>query len=163
MYFILPTIASYFNRYCLYYIPNEPFMKKATAVLIILTLLHFTSFAQIKTPVDSISTLLCKQWVVDYAMMGNMKIGKPPGTSTPDYQFNENKKVVVSSGQTKDKTTGTWSYDSNKKVIKIIINGKTNGTVVSLTATELIMLIDTKQATPEDEMAIRLVYKLKTE
>lgn len=157
------TIAAYFSGYCLYYVSIEDYMKKAAAIIVKLIFLHFISFAQIKTPADSISALLCKQWVVDYAMMGNMKIDKLPGTSTPDYQFNENKTVLMSSTQGKDKKTGTWSYDSNKKIIKIIINGKANSMVVSLTANELIMLVDTKQATPDDQMAIKLIYKIKPE
>lgn len=90
-------------------------MKKTTAIIVALILLHFIFFAQIKTAADSIPVLLCKQWIADYAMIGNMKIDKLPGTATPDHQFNENKMVVISSNESKDKKTGTWSYDSIKR------------------------------------------------
>ena len=110
---------------------------------------------------DSIATLLCKKWEVDYAMMGGMKIGKIPGATEINQEFNKDKTFIMTSNDLKEKTTGTWAYDAKNKLIKLSINGKSNTSIISLKDGELIMLADTKEATPDDPMEIKLVYKIK--
>ncbi len=126
-------------------------------------LLSTNSFSQtINLSADSIATLLCKKWEVDYAMMGNMKIGKIPGATEINYEFNMDKTFLMTSKDPKDKTKGTWAYDTKKKIIKLTVNGKSNTSIISLKEGELIILADTKEATPDDPMEIKLVYKIKT-
>ncbi len=119
------------------------------------------SFSQtISLPADSISTLLCKKWEVDYAMMGGMKIGKLPGAPEMNYEFSKDKTFMMTSNDPKDKKKGTWFYDSKKKLIKLTVDGKVTTTIISLKDEELIMLVDTKEVTPDDPSAIQLVYKV---
>ena len=139
-------------------------MKKFICITIIsFFLLSTNSFSQtINLSADSIATLLCKKWEVDYAMMGNMKIGKIPGATEINYEFNMDKTFLMTSKDPKDKTKGTWAYDTKKKIIKLTVNGKSNTSIISLKEGELIILADTKEATPDDPMEIKLVYKIKT-
>ncbi len=139
-------------------------MKKFICITIIsLFLISMNSFSQtINLSADSIATLLCKKWEVDYAMMGNMKIGKIPGATEINYEFNMDKTFLMTSKDPKDKTKGTWAYDTKKKIIKLTVNGKSNTSIISLKEGELIILADTKEATPDDPMEIKLVYKIKT-
>ena len=139
-------------------------MKKLICIIIIsLLLLNKNSFSQtIDLSTDSIATLLCKKWEVDYAMMGSMKIGRIPCATEINYEFNKDKSFLMTSNDPKDKTKGTWAYDTKKKIIKLTVNGKSNTSVISLKEGELIILADTKEATPDDQMEIKLVYKIKT-
>ena len=95
-------------------------------------------------------------------MMGNMKIGRIPGATEINYEFNKDKTFLITSNDPKDKTKGIWAYDPKKKIIKLTINGKSNASIISLKAGEFIMLADTKEATPDDPMEIKLVYKSMT-
>jgi hypothetical protein len=139
-------------------------MKKIIFISIISFLLLSTnSFSQkIDLPTDSIATLLCKKWEVNYAMMGNMKIGKIPGATEINYEFNKDNTFLMTSNDHKDKTKGTWVYEIKKKIIKLTVNGKSNTSIVTLKEGELIILANTKEATPDDPMEIKLVYKIKT-
>jgi len=139
-------------------------MKKIFLIGIITLLFSNTkSLSQtIDLSADSITTVLCKKWEVDYAIMGGMKIGRLPGATEINYEFNKDKTFLMTSNDPKDKTKGTWAYDTKKKIIKLTINGKSNTSIISLKEEELIMLADTKEATPEDPMEIKLVYKIKT-
>lgn len=121
------------------------------------------SFSQsINIPEDSVAKLLCKKWKMDYAMMGGMKIGKMPGAAESNYEFNKDKNFELTSNTNSAKTKGTWSYDQNKKLILLTINGKSNVSVISLKDDELEMLVDTKAATPDDPMKINIFYKAGT-
>ena len=139
-------------------------MKKIIFIGIITLLLSSKkSFSQtIDLSADSITTLLCKKWEVAYAIMGNMKIGRIPGATEINHEFNKDKTLLMTSNDPKDKTKGTWAYDAKKKIIKLTINGRSNTSIISLKEGEFIMLADTKEATPDDPMEIKLVYKIKT-
>lgn len=139
-------------------------MKKFIFIGIITLLLSNTkSFSQtINLSADSITTLLCKNWEVDYALMGNIKIGRIPGAPEINYEFSKNKTFLMTSNDPKDKTKGTWAYDTKKKIIKLTVNGKSNANIISLKEGEFVILADTKKATPDDPMEIKLVYKIKT-
>lgn len=136
-------------------------MKKLIPIFIIAFTISATSlFAQnIAIPVDSINTLLCKNWDINYAMLGGMKIGKMPGVPEVSYAFAKDNSFIMSSNDPKDKKKGTWSYDPKKKLIKLTADGKSNTSIISLKEDEFIMLVDTKNATPDDSMELKLVYK----
>lgn len=138
-------------------------MKKIIFIGLLTLLSNTHSFSQsIDLPADSITTLLCKKWEVDYAMMGNMKIGRIPSATEINYEFNKDKTFLMTSNDPKEKTKGTWAYDAKKKIIRLTINGKSKTSIISLKEGQFIMLADTKEATPEDPMGIKLVYKITT-
>jgi hypothetical protein len=117
--------------------------------------------AQITAPVDSIAPLLCKTWRVSYALADNMRIDMKPGVKTPDFGFNTDKTFWIAPFADGSRTKGTWVYDSASKTIKMIINKKGHGTIIQLQADQLIILFDTKEATPDDPTPIKVVYKVK--
>ena len=94
-------------------------MKKIFFACILTLLLSGTqSFGQtINLSADSITTLLCKKWEVDYAIMGNMKIGRMPGATEINFEFNKDKTFLMTSTDPTDKTKGTWAYDTKKKLL----------------------------------------------
>jgi hypothetical protein len=99
---------------------------------------------------------------MDYAMMAGTKIGKMPGATESNYEFNKDKTFVLTSNANSTKTKGTWSYDQGKKLIRLTINGRSNVSIISLKDDQLEMLVDTKAATPDDPMPITIIYKLGT-
>jgi len=139
-------------------------MKK-TLCFVIIIIFFFSntrSFGQgINLSMDSITTLLCKKWEVDYSILGDMKLGRGPGAPEINYEFKKDKTYLATSDDPKDNTKGTWSYDPKKKIIKLIQNGKSRMSIISLKEEELIMLADTSEATPDDTMNIKLVFKIK--
>jgi len=121
------------------------------------------SFSQsINISGDSVTKLLCKKWQMDYAMVGGMKIGKMPGATESNYEFNKDKTFILTGNNNSTKTKGTWDYDLSKKLIKLKINGNNNLSIISLQSNELEMLADTKDATPDDPMPINIFYKPST-
>ena len=138
-------------------------MKKTICFVIIIFLFsNIKSIGQsINLSIDSITTLLCKKWEVDYSILGDMKLGKAPGAPEINYEFKKDKTYLVTSDDPKDNTKGTWTHDSKKKLIKLIQNGKSRMSVISLKEDELIMLADTSEAIPDDSMNIKLVFKIK--
>lgn len=139
-------------------------MKKSIITLFIL--LFFTQsvlLAQtITTPKDSIERYICRSWEVDYAMLGGMKIGRMPGAEEINYEFKKDKTFVSTNDKGKTILKGTWIYDARKRIINLKDDrGVSKNTIVSLNAGELIILVDTKAATPDDPMEMKLVYKIK--
>lgn len=84
----------------------KTFMKKIVFAGIFVSLLSGTqSFGQtINLSTDSITTLLCKKWEVDYSIMGDMKIGRMPGATEINFEFNKDKTFFLTSNDPNDKT-----------------------------------------------------------
>ncbi|HEX4849170.1 MAG TPA: lipocalin family protein [Puia sp.] len=136
----------------------------ATIISMILLISSSNSFCQaINLEGDSLKNLLCKQWKMDYAIMGGMRIDKMPGAAETNFEFKNDGTFIQTTNISSQKTKGGWSYDKNKKVVKLISNGKSNFNIISLKKDELIMLADTKQATPDDPTPIQIVYKVISE
>jgi hypothetical protein len=104
---------------------------------------------------SQIDSLLCKKWAVDYALMGNAKIGRGPGAPQMVFEFFKNKAL------TSDGMKGTWEYDKKAKVIRLFFNGKSNSSIVSLTADELIMVMNPPQNKSPDLSDMKMVFKPK--
>jgi hypothetical protein len=94
-------------------------------------------------------------------MMGNMKIEQRPGADGMTYEFSKNKTYTVTISNSKEKIKGSWLYDPKKKIIKMI-GGKDSKSlsIISLTSTELTMLVNTANATPDDPTVLKLVFKV---
>jgi hypothetical protein len=94
--------------------------------------------------------------------MGDMQIAMKPGVQAPDFGFNKDKTLWISPLADGSKAKGSWTYDPGSKTIKLTVNGKSRGSIIKLRADQLIMLIDTKEATPDDPTPIKMVFKVKT-
>ena len=136
-------------------------MKKVIfSCIIVMTVFGSQLFAQnINISLDSIQKLLCKNWEVNYAIMGGMKITRKPDASEINYKFNKDQTFFISRNNPKEKKKGTWSYDPKKNLINLTLDGRTNTKIISLKEDEFVMVVDTKNATPDDPMEIKLVYK----
>jgi hypothetical protein len=135
-------------------------MKK---LLFILTIACSASsvFAQkIELPADKLQAMLCKKWQTSYSMLGNMRIDKMPGAPTVTFEFRKDGTFVSTNDKSPDVAKGTWKYAPAKKMIQLLIDGRSNVTVVALTENELTMSADTKEATPDDPTSIIIVYKV---
>jgi hypothetical protein len=112
---------------------------------------------QVNMPADSLPGVLCHAWASAYAMMGNTKIEMKPGAAGVILNFVSDHTLIAVSP--KDKKTGRWTYDPALKQIRWEITGGGNGTIISLTADEMVVLMDTKKATPDDPSDLKIVYK----
>jgi hypothetical protein len=138
-------------------------MKKIICIgLISFLLTSSKSFSQaVDLSTDSVEALLCKKWEVNYALMGERKIGRIPGATEINYEFKKDKTFLMTSNDPKDNTKGTWAYDAKKKIIKLTINGRNNNNIISLKDEELIMLANMNEGSAGDPMELKIVYKIK--
>jgi hypothetical protein len=135
-------------------------MKRLICLLAIIS--TTTIYAQkISLPMDSLQTLLCSKWETSYALEGSMRIDMAPGAPKMTLEFRKDKTFISTSDKSTEISRGTWAYDANKQLIKLTINGKSIMSIVSLTADELSMVVDTKAATPDDPTLLTVVYKIK--
>jgi hypothetical protein len=139
-------------------------MKKNLFFLFLL-LLAFTKnqlFAQnVNMGSDDLTSALCHKWVAEYVLNGGMKINLPPGAPAMLLEFRKDNALVISGTKDKTKTEGRWKYDAAKKQVLLTVNGKSEGSVISIKNNELTMLMDTKEATPDDPTTLQIVYKIK--
>ena len=95
---------------------------KHTICLCAVILLSSTSllFAQdVNMTKENVSKVLCKKWKISYIINDGMKIVPLPEQGF-NYEFkNDNTFSMTHKG---DAINGTWSYDLNKKLIKLKIN-----------------------------------------
>ncbi|PWT96458.1 MAG: hypothetical protein C5B52_15765 [Bacteroidetes bacterium] len=140
---------------------NNRLMKKFICIGIIALIVSGGSlFAQnFSIVAGDIPDILCRKWEINYAEMGGKKIQRIVGAEM-DYQFNKNKTFTISNDDPKETKRGTWYYDSNKKLIRLIINGRIEASIVSLKDGEFVM-VDDNDGSAEDPMEIRLYYKPK--
>jgi hypothetical protein len=139
-------------------------MKKTISLLLFLCLICRAGalYAQkVDMPMNRLEELLCRKWTASYALMGDMRIDPKPGARQIDFEFKNDKTLLMTSNPQGKTAKGTWNYDSEKKVISLIINGIRNSQIISLKDDELVMLVDTKKATPDDPEPIKMVYKIK--
>ena len=141
---------------------NSTLMKKFVCIAFITLIVSGGSlFAQnFSISPENIADFLCKKWEVNYAEMGGKKIQRIIGTEM-NYQFNRNKTFTISNDDPKETKRGTWSFDSNKKVIRLYINGRIEANIISLRDTELVMMDDSDNSVADDPMEIKLFYKPK--
>jgi hypothetical protein len=127
-----------------------------------LALLTSNAFSQnIDLSLDSIKTLLCKKWEVSYAIMGNARIGRIPGATEINHEFSKDGTFITTSDDPTDKTKGSWNYDSKKKLIKLIIGGRSTGQIISLKDDEFLLQMSLDKSGSSDT-EIKMVYKPKT-
>lgn len=137
-------------------------MKKLLILLMLLTTaasLNEVFGQKINMPLDSVRSLLCKKWVFDYVLLGNEKVGASPGAAVMNFEFGKDGSVLVTTNSPGQDAKGTWTYDAAKRLIRMTINKQSRSTITSLKRNELIMSIDTKDATPDDPAPVTMVYK----
>jgi hypothetical protein len=137
-----------------------PFMKKnIIAISICLIAFNLTSLGQtIDLPRESITTLLCKEWVTDYEISKGVK-KETTFWGSMNFKFKNDSTFSTTTNGVKGTYTGTWSYDPKNKLIQLTgIKNKT-WSIISLKENELIMTADMNPGLPQDKM--KTVYKPK--
>lgn len=119
-----------------------------------------TASAQEVKP-DSLTAFLCKKWEINYAIMGGMKIERLPTAAQVNYEFLTDKTFTITGNDGTQKVKGSWTYLPDKKMIKLVSNGKNNTNIVSLKSGEFVLIANTRSATPDDPMPMKMVFKVK--
>jgi len=136
-------------------------MRKVFFLLLVLGFCTSVYAQDVAGPPDTVKSILCKKWEVSYVMMGSYKIDRLPGADNLIYEFDPKGTFTVSDGKDIQGKNGHWNYIPVKKMVKLTLNGRSNATIISLTGNELIMLVDSKESTPDDPMKMKVVYKVK--
>ena len=109
-------------------------------------------------PADNVSALLCKQWEMSYTLLGDQKVDMSTSPGHVYYDFKPDNTFLISDNRSSKKTKGTWTYDPQKKIILLVVNGK-HDIIVSLKDGEFIQKVETAKGTPE----IKIGYKIRKE
>lgn len=116
-------------------------MKKTLAALGFLIGLNTSFFAQnITLTASELETILTKQWEIEYAMMGSMKIGQVPGAKDFDVLFKRDGKydLIEDDGTIRN---GIWKYVTKNNYIELSIDGKVTTRIKSINKSKLILIM----------------------
>lgn len=93
---------------------------------------------------SELKSVLCQQWGIDFAMLGEMKIKQIPGATDFDFKFKSDGtyEIIEETGETK---TGNWTFYPNHKFVELEINGTTTSRIESISTDKLILVM-----TPDD-------------
>ena len=110
-------------------------------------LLGFTSHLnaqKITLGKEDLKAVLCQQWGVDFAKMGEMKIKQIPGATDFDFRFKPDGtyEIIEEKGEIRE---GSWTFYPEGKYVELEINGTTTSRIASINASKLILVM-----TPED-------------
>jgi len=134
-------------------------MKKGILFLLILTGLNSSIFGQnITLSEPELESVLTKQWTIEFAMVGSMKIGQMPGAKDFDFIFKKDKKydIIEEDGSTK---SGTWKYDMDKNYVELSINGKTTSRIKSIDKNKLILTMVSGKNDPPGLPSVEVHFK----
>jgi hypothetical protein len=135
-------------------------MKIKNIIYILGLLFVLKSNAQtVSLPPESLENMLCKKWEVDYVLMGNTKVGRGPGVGQMEYEFFKNGTYIWK--QDSDQLKGSWEYNKQEKLIKVLSRQRSNASIVSLTADEFIMIMTLPPGTSPNMGDMKIVFKAK--
>ena len=121
--------------------------------------LNFTFLSQnIKLTESELGPILCKQWEVEYAMMGTMKITQKIGAADFDFKFKSDGKynLIREDG---NNDIGIWTYNSEKKYVELSIKGKITSRIKSIDKDKLILTLVSGQNDPTGLPSIEVHFK----
>jgi len=135
--------------------------KNLLTLFIFISILTNISFAQIPSTEDSVKSLLCKKWEIDYALMTGMKITKGMGAPDIFFEFKPDHTFLETSSVEKKNETGSWSVDLTKKLVSLQHEGKSKIIISSITPVELQMRLLPQNESEKDLEQMQLVLKLR--
>jgi len=115
-------------------------MKRTLLFIVFLLGLSVSIFGQkVKMSTATLKTVLCKQWEIDYSMMGGMRIGELPGA--PDFDFNfkldGNYELIREDGTNEH---GNWFFNYKKQFVELAIEGKVTSIIKSIKKDKLVLV-----------------------
>lgn len=106
---------------------------------------------------ELVSTL-CKQWEIEYALMGEMKIGQMPGAADFDFKFKPDGKYDLL-GEDGKNESGTWIYNSEKKYVELSIGGNVTSRIKWINKHKLILILVSGQNDPPGLPSLEVHFK----
>ena len=116
-------------------------MKKLLSLLPYLFLsISFNCAAQnITQNKTELSTILCKTWKVDYALMNGMRINQLPNNMTFELEFKTDNSYFVI--REKGKQKGKWNFIQNKKFVNLSVNNKIISRITKISENEMVVIL----------------------
>ncbi|MEO6962128.1 MAG: hypothetical protein ABIY90_09180 [Puia sp.] len=114
---------------------------------------------KVDVPADSLKKMLCKKWEVNYVLADGVKIVKSPGAPARIFDFKPDNSFVFIQEEGAASFYGKWIYNPKRKWVQLVIDGKTNGLIISVLPEEMIMVDEKKKNAPSINM--EMVYKVK--
>lgn len=115
-------------------------MKRTLLCIGFLLGLNVALLAQnIKLSTAKLKTVLCKQWEIDYSLMGGMRIGELPGAPNFDFNFKSDGHYELIR---KDGTNehGIWFFNYKKKFVELAIEGKVISRIKSIKKDKFVLI-----------------------
>jgi hypothetical protein len=109
---------------------------------------------------DSVTTLLCKKWEIDYAMVEGKKVDIPPSTPKVYIEFYKDGTWSFTGDDSSLIEKGTWKYDASKGTIFMLMKGKDRKEIISLTKDQFATSADDPPSIPTDSSKIALKAKV---
>ncbi|CAM4410864.1 hypothetical protein [Zobellia nedashkovskayae] len=134
-------------------------MRKKLLLLGFIIGLNFTLFAQdININETELESVLCKQWEIEYALMGGMKVGQMPGASDFDFKFHPDGKYDLIR-EDADNSAGIWTYNSDGKYVELSIEEKVTSRIKYIDQNKLILTLVSGQNDPPGLPSMEVHFK----
>ncbi|PCI31341.1 MAG: hypothetical protein COB60_12100 [Flavobacteriaceae bacterium] len=134
-------------------------MKKTLVCIGFLLGLSFGLSAQnIKLSTAKLKNVLCKQWKIDYSMMGGMRIGELPGA--PDFDFNFKSDghydLIREDGNNE---SGIWFFNYKKKFVELAIEGKVTSRIKSIKKDKFVLIFVVRDEDHPGLLSVEVHFK----
>ncbi|GAA0758523.1 lipocalin-like domain-containing protein [Psychroflexus lacisalsi] len=134
-------------------------MKKIIILFLVLICLPFSISAQsIDLKPSKLESILCKQWTIEFAKMGDIELTEVPDTLDFNLKFNSNGTYEVKSSND-DNSSGTWAYDKDKGTVELEAAGNVKFTIKSISKDKLIINLDLGEDAPLGLSNLELHFK----
>lgn len=134
-------------------------MKKTLFLMVLVIGLNNSLMAQdVNLSKTELETVLCKQWEIEYALMGGMQIKQIPGAADFDFKFISDGKydLIRKDGNTE---SGIWTYLPENKYVELSIKDKITSRVKSIDESKLILILVSGENDPPGIPSIEVHFK----
>jgi hypothetical protein len=98
----------------------------------------FQAFSQnVELTEEKLTNTLCKNWKIDYIMMGNTKAPNTPAFAAEEFRFTLDHTYSFKSGKEGEAKT-KWVYNKQEKCVELFSGEKIIGKIISLDDTHLV-------------------------
>jgi hypothetical protein len=128
-------------------------MKK---LLFLLLVLSGAAYSQNVTQKKEIVTqLLCKTWVGDHALMGNLPVKDAANIKSLQYTFKANHTYLLK------QVVGNWEYNEKKKCVELYLNKELKSVITKLDSKSAVMTLNASKSTPKGSPKFEIYFKPK--
>ena len=134
-------------------------MKRTLKLVVLMIGLNNSLMAQdVNLSKTELETVLCKQWEIEYALMGGMQIKQKPGATDFDFKFasDGNYEIIREDGNDE---LGKWIYDPEKKYVELSIKEKVTSRIKSIDKNKLILILVSGENDPPGLPKVEVHFK----